>query len=231
MFGAAALPELLDEGLAVIREQAAGIDDGLPLADRIAAVTKALHALSRPDRVARATQMVETLMPTLDRFAKLPVAAIEGGLELLERVARPEMHGPRWSARPPAIARAGPRRAAERSEDPRAALGRGRSDRPRGRRATSQARPVRPPPRASRSEGPGDARIRRRRRRPPGRGPRLREDARDQAVAPAPIRQVTPPRRCAITPRRRTPTAADRTRPPGVRSRYRPAGRGRARAR
>lgn len=90
VFGAAALPELLDEGLAVIREQAAGIDDGLPLADRIAAVTKALHALSRPDRVARATQMVETLMPTLDRFAKLPVAAIEGGLELLERVARPE---------------------------------------------------------------------------------------------------------------------------------------------
>lgn len=90
-FGAAALPELLDEGIDVVREKTAAIDDGLPLSARLDAVIGAVHALTRPDRVAHATYLAQTLLPTLDRFAALPLETVEGALEMLSRLARPDV--------------------------------------------------------------------------------------------------------------------------------------------
>ena len=86
---AAAVPELLDEGLSVVRDKVAGLDDGLPLSARLDAVLRALYALTRPDRVAHATRLVDSLLPTLDRFAALPLATVEASLGLLGKLGEP----------------------------------------------------------------------------------------------------------------------------------------------
>jgi uncharacterized protein YjgD (DUF1641 family) len=81
-FGAAALPELLDEALEVVREKTAGFHDGVPIEARLDAVGRAAAKLSRPSTLA-------ALVPMVEKLTALSPETLDEGLRILELVSRP----------------------------------------------------------------------------------------------------------------------------------------------
>lgn len=93
-FGAAALPELLDEGLEIVRKKTAQLNDGVPLQRRLDALTQLALKLSAPQLVQQLGDVAERALPVVDKLSNVPPATIEQALELLKLAAAPELQAP-----------------------------------------------------------------------------------------------------------------------------------------
>lgn len=90
-FAAASVPELLDEGLEIVRSKTGRLADGTPLDARIDAVAEAGMRLTRPEVLRRTLDTLLELLPLAERLTALPAASLASLLELFELAAKPEI--------------------------------------------------------------------------------------------------------------------------------------------
>jgi uncharacterized protein YjgD (DUF1641 family) len=92
--GAAALPELIEEALAVARDKTADTHEGAPLEQRLQALAHAGLRLSHPDMVKNLCDVLVRALPVLDKLSAIEPKTLEQLLSLLELVTAPELQAP-----------------------------------------------------------------------------------------------------------------------------------------
>lgn len=90
-FAAAAVPELLEDALEVVRARTGPHADGVPLDARIDALTEAAFRVSRPDTVRRLATLVPTALPLLEKLTSVSPKTLDVGVQLLETLAEPKV--------------------------------------------------------------------------------------------------------------------------------------------
>ena len=92
--GAAALPELIEEALAVARDKTAQTHEGAPLELRLRALAQAGLRLSHPDVIKQWSELLERALPVLDRLSAIDPKLLDQLFALIERVTAPELLAP-----------------------------------------------------------------------------------------------------------------------------------------
>ncbi|HET8936857.1 MAG TPA: DUF1641 domain-containing protein [Polyangiales bacterium] len=92
--GAAALPELIEEALAVARDKTADTHEGAPLELRLQALAQAGLRLSHPEFLEQLSDVLVRALPILDKLSTIDPKALEQCLSLLDLVSAPELQAP-----------------------------------------------------------------------------------------------------------------------------------------
>lgn len=92
--GAAALPELIEEALAVARDKTAETHEGAPLELRLQALAQAGLRLSHPEFLRQLSDVLVRALPILDKLSTIDPKALEQCLSLLDLVSAPELQAP-----------------------------------------------------------------------------------------------------------------------------------------
>jgi uncharacterized protein YjgD (DUF1641 family) len=92
--GAAALPELFEEALAVARDKTADTHEGAPLELRLQALAHAGLRLSHPEFLQQLSDVLVRALPVLDRLSAVDPKMLDQLMLLLELVTAPELQGP-----------------------------------------------------------------------------------------------------------------------------------------
>jgi uncharacterized protein YjgD (DUF1641 family) len=92
--GAAALPELIEEALAVARDKTADTHEGAPLELRLQALAQAGLRLSHPEFLKQLSDVLVRALPILDKLSTIDPKALEQCLSLLDLVSAPELQAP-----------------------------------------------------------------------------------------------------------------------------------------
>jgi uncharacterized protein YjgD (DUF1641 family) len=92
--GAAALPELIEEALAVARDKTAEEHDGAPLELRLQALAQAGLRLSQPEFLKQLSDTLVRALPVLDKLSSIDPKTLEQCLNLIDLVTAPELQGP-----------------------------------------------------------------------------------------------------------------------------------------
>lgn len=93
-FGAAAVPELLEEALEVVRDKTADLRDGVPLEQRLRVLAQTGLRLTQPEFVKRATDVLVHALPIVDKLCAVDAKTVEQSLKLLELATSQELRGP-----------------------------------------------------------------------------------------------------------------------------------------
>lgn len=92
--GAAALPELIEEALAVARDKTAETHEGAPLELRLQALAQAGLRLSHPDFIKQWSAVLERALPVLDKLSAIDPKTLDQLFSLIELVTAPELQAP-----------------------------------------------------------------------------------------------------------------------------------------
>lgn len=92
--GAAALPELIEEALAVARDKTADTHEGAPLELRLQALAQAGLRLSHPDFIKQLSDVLVRALPILDKLSSIDPKALDQCLSLLDLLSAPELQAP-----------------------------------------------------------------------------------------------------------------------------------------
>lgn len=92
--GAAALPELIEEALAVARDKTAEAHEGAPLELRLQALAQAGLRLSHPEFIKQWSEVLERALPVLDKLSAVDPKTLEQLIGLIELMTAPELQAP-----------------------------------------------------------------------------------------------------------------------------------------
>lgn len=92
--GAAAMPELVEEVLKVVRDKTADTHEGAPLELRLQAIAQAGLRLSHPDLVHQLSEVLVRALPLLDKLTAVDPKTLEHVLQLMELASAPELQAP-----------------------------------------------------------------------------------------------------------------------------------------
>lgn len=92
--GAAALPELIEEALAVARDKTAETHEGAPLELRLQALAHAGLRLSHPEFIRQWSELLERALPVLDKLSAIDPKTLEQLFGLIELVTAPDLRAP-----------------------------------------------------------------------------------------------------------------------------------------
>jgi uncharacterized protein YjgD (DUF1641 family) len=92
--GAAALPELIEEALAVARDKTAETHEGAPLELRLQALAQAGLRLSHPEFIKQWSDVLERALPVLDKLSAIEPKMLDQLFGLIELVTAPELQAP-----------------------------------------------------------------------------------------------------------------------------------------
>jgi uncharacterized protein YjgD (DUF1641 family) len=89
--GAAAVPELIEELLKVVRDKTADTHEGAPLELRLQAIAQAGLRLSHPELVNQMSDVFVRALPLLDKLTSVNPKTLEHVLQLLDLASGPEL--------------------------------------------------------------------------------------------------------------------------------------------
>ena len=92
--GAAALPELIEEALAVARDKTAETHEGAPLELRLQALAQAGLRLTHPEFIKQWSEVLERALPVLDKLSAIDPKVLDKLFGLIELVTAPELQAP-----------------------------------------------------------------------------------------------------------------------------------------
>jgi uncharacterized protein YjgD (DUF1641 family) len=92
--GAAALPELIEEALAVARDKTAETHEGAPLELRLQALAQAGLRLSHPEFIKQWSDVLERALPVLDKLSAIEPKVLDQLFGLIELVTAPGLQAP-----------------------------------------------------------------------------------------------------------------------------------------
>jgi uncharacterized protein YjgD (DUF1641 family) len=92
--GAAALPELIEEALAVARDKTAETHEGAPLELRLQALAQAGLRLSHPEFIKQWSDVLERALPVLDKLSGIEPKVLDKLFGLIELVTAPGLQAP-----------------------------------------------------------------------------------------------------------------------------------------
>jgi uncharacterized protein YjgD (DUF1641 family) len=92
--GAAALPELIEEALAVARDKTAETHEGAPLELRLQALAQAGLRLSHPECIKQWSDVLERALPVLDKLSGIDPKVLDKLFGLIELVTAPGLQAP-----------------------------------------------------------------------------------------------------------------------------------------
>jgi|GEM_PF-5003037 len=92
--GAAALPELIEEALAVARDKTAETHEGAPLELRLQALAQAGLRLSHPEFIKQWSDVLERALPVLDKLSAIDPKVLDQLFGLIELVTAPGLQAP-----------------------------------------------------------------------------------------------------------------------------------------
>ena len=92
--GAAAMPEVIEEALKVVRDKTADTHEGAPLELRLQAIAQAGLRLSHPELVNQLSEVLVRALPLLDKLTSIDPKTLEHVLQLMELTTAPELQAP-----------------------------------------------------------------------------------------------------------------------------------------
>jgi uncharacterized protein YjgD (DUF1641 family) len=92
--GAAALPELIEEALAVARDKTTEHHEGAPLELRLQALAQAGLRLSHPEFIKQWSEVLERALPVLDKLSAIDPKVLDQLFRLIDLVTAPELQAP-----------------------------------------------------------------------------------------------------------------------------------------
>jgi uncharacterized protein YjgD (DUF1641 family) len=92
--GAAAMPEVIEEALKVLRDKTPDTHEGAPLELRLQAIAQAGLRLSHPELVNQLSEVLVRALPLLDKLTTIDPKTLEHALQLMELTTAPELHAP-----------------------------------------------------------------------------------------------------------------------------------------
>ena len=92
--GAAALPELIEEALAVARDKTAETHQGAPLELRLQALAQAGLRLSHPEFIKQWSEVFERALPVLDKLSGIDPKVLDQLFGLIELATAPALQAP-----------------------------------------------------------------------------------------------------------------------------------------